>query len=100
MAQDLSCFRAWGDTLHRRTLLVQLKQPPQYLVIVQAARPTVRRSHGLVEFAVRVVEPSWTLVVEIGEGSLLEDRGGLAQQKAQSRSLTKRDAQRLRFQHR
>ena len=66
MVQDLSCVRAWGGTLHRCTLLVQLEQPPQYLVIVQVVRPTVRRSHGFVEFAVRVVEPSRALIIKVG----------------------------------
>jgi hypothetical protein len=61
----------------RSALLVELKEPREDLVVRKVGRPAIGGGDGGVELAVGVVEPGGALVVEIGEGALLQDCGGL-----------------------
>ena len=51
--------------------MVELEQAGEDFLIADIGRPTVGGKDGPVEFAVSVLQPRGTFVVEIGEGALL-----------------------------
>ena len=54
-----------------RSLQVQRQQPREDFIIAQVDRPAVGGEHGLVQFAMRVVQPRGPLVVEVGQGAVM-----------------------------
>ena len=62
--------------LRRRAFEVERQEPRQRFLFGHIGRPAIGGGDRGVEIAMRVVEPGRPLVVEVGQGALLEDRRG------------------------
>ncbi len=55
-----------------RPLQVQFQQPRQNFIIAQIGRAAISGEDRLVQLAMRVLQPRWILIVEIGQRALLQ----------------------------
>jgi hypothetical protein len=62
---------AYLEALRSGTLLIELKKPPQYVVIAEIGGPPIGAGHRIVQRPVGIAEPSGALIIEVGESTLL-----------------------------
>src|SRR5438445_9950476 len=67
----LACGQ-YSASLRTRPLQIQRQQLLQYPLVRDVVRPAVSVEHGVIQLAVRQLKPRRTLVVQVGEGALLE----------------------------
>ena len=69
---------ALGPSGFRRAFVIQGEEALEDFGIGESGRPAVGREDGLVELAMRIGQPGWALVVEVGEGAVLALQFGRA----------------------